>query len=413
MLTTRLHGAFSFPGPAFPMRFRVSISWCVVVAASVVIGVTGCSKGQTAEAADTTIAPATRGDSTAGAEPRSNVSLPVAAEDVRDGDLVLSVTTTGQVRSDAEATLKAELAGTIEEVLVRPGDAVRRGQPLVRLDGRTFDLAVREAEAAVEEAKLRFLEEIVPESLASGKGPSPARRANAYTKAGVQTAEVKLEKAKLDRERATVVAPFDGVVDRVSVAKGERVSGGQEVTKVVNLSDLRIEASVLEHDLPLIKVGGQALVSTAADPTRQAVGRVVAVLPLVDSTTRAGRAYVRVPGNSALRPGMYADIRLEANRLTRRRLVPARAVIERDGRPLVFVVKNGRAQWTYITPGRSNGIDTEVLPDSATGQIPVSPGDEVIVEGHLTLTHDAPVRIAARREQGSGNRELGTEARKP
>jgi HlyD family secretion protein len=176
----------------------------------------------------------------------------------------------------------------------------------------------------------------------------------------------------------------------------------------VNLVELRIEASVLEHDLPLIKVGGQALVSTAADPTRQAIGRVVAVLPLVDSTTRAGRAYVRVPGNTALRPGMYADIRLEANRLTGRRLVPARSVIERDGRPLVFVVKNGRAQWTYITPGRSNGVDTEVLPDSATGQIPVNPGDQVIVEGHLTLTHDAPVRVMARREEDGGNREQGT-----
>jgi HlyD family secretion protein len=80
-------------------------------------------------------------------------------------------------------------------------------------------------------------------------------------------------------------------------------------------------------------------------------------------------------------------------------------VIERDGRPLVFIVKNGRAQWTYITPGRSNGVDTEVLPDSATGQIPVNPGDEVIVEGHLTLTHDAPVRGAARRDDATGNGE--------
>jgi RND family efflux transporter MFP subunit len=385
------------------MRSRVPTT--VLLALSVAfVASTGCSKGE-AEAADsTTAAPGAAADTSA-AEPRANVSLPVAAADVRDGDLVLSVTTTGQVRSDAEATLKAELAGTIEEVLVRPGDRVRRAQPLVRLDGRPFDLAVREAEASVEEAKLRFLEEIVPESLASGKGPSPARRANAFTKAGVQSAEVRLEKAKLDRERATVVAPFDGVVDRVAVAKGERVSGGQEVTKVVNLSDLRIEASVLEHDLPLIKVGGQALVSTAADPTRQAIGRVVAVLPLIDSTTRAGRVYVRVPGNTALRPGMYADVRLEATRLTGRRLVPARAVIERDGRPLVFVVKNGRAQWTYITPGRSNGVDTEVLPDSATGQIPVNPGDEVIIEGHLTLTHDAPVRVAARRDEATANGE--------
>ena len=363
--------------------------------------VAGCSKGQTAEAADTTAGAAATADSS-GEQPRSNVSLPVAAEEVRDGDLILSVTTTGQVRSDAEATLKAELAGTIETVLVRPGDQVKRGQALVQLDPRAFDLAVREAEAAVKEAELRFLEEIVPESLASGKGPSPARRQNAYTKAGVQSAEVRLEKARLDRERATISAPFDGVVDRVVVARGERVSGGQEVTKVVSLSDLRIEASVLEHDLPLIKVGGQAIVSTAADRTRQAIGRVVAVLPLVDSTTRSGRAYVRVPGNNALRPGMYADVRLEANRLTTRRLVPARAVIERDGRPLVFVVKGGRAQWTYINPGRSNGIDTEVLADSATGQIPVNPGDEVIVEGHLTLTHDAPVRVTKAMKEGRG-----------
>jgi hypothetical protein len=91
-------------------------------------------------------------------------------------------------------------------------------------------------------------------------------------------------------------------------------------------------------------------------------------------------------------------VRLEANRLTNRRLVPARAVIERDGRPLVFVVQEGRAKWTYIQPGRSNGVFTEVLPDSASGQIPLNAGDLVIVEGHLTLTHDAPVRVAAKKE---------------
>jgi HlyD family secretion protein len=90
---------------------------------------------------------------------------------------------------------------------------------------------------------------------------------------------------------------------------------------------------------------------------------------------------------------MYTDVRLEASRLAGRRLVPTRAIIQRDNRPLVFVVRNGRAQWVYINPGRSNGIETEVLPDSSTGQIPVEVGDEVIVEGHLTLTHDAPVRV--------------------
>jgi HlyD family secretion protein len=96
---------------------------------------------------------------------------------------------------------------------------------------------------------------------------------------------------------------------------------------------------------------------------------------------------------------MYADVRLEAARLPNRIIVPASAVIQRDGRPLVFVVKEGRAQWVYIFPGRSNGTETEVLPDSASGQIPLQPGDVVLIEGHLTLTHDAPVRVTAKAER--------------
>ena len=167
---------------------------------------------------------------------------------------------------------------------------------------------------------------------------------------------------------------------------------------MVDMGNLRIEAAVLEHDLPLIRVGGLATVTTAAAPSAPVTGRVSAVLPLVDSATRAGRALVRVEEQRLLRPGMYADVRLESTRLPDRIIVPAPSVIEREGRPLVFVVKNGRAQWTYVNPGRSNGVDTEILPDSSTGQIPVAVGDTVLVEGHLTLTHDAPVRVVPKVE---------------
>jgi HlyD family secretion protein len=181
---------------------------------------------------------------------------------------------------------------------------------------------------------------------------------------------------------------------------GERLSTGQDIGRVVDLDHLRIEAAVLEHDLPLIRVGGQATVTTAASPDHPVYGSIAAILPIVDSATRAGRAVIRAGGGGVLRPGMYADVRLEATRLPDRIIVPARAVIERDGRPLVFVVKDGRAQWVYIFPGRSNGEDTEVLPDSSTGQIPLNPGDMVLVEGHLTLTHDAPVRVTVKAERG-------------
>jgi HlyD family secretion protein len=210
---------------------------------------------------------------------------------------------------------------------------------------------------------------------------------------------VRLEKARWERARSEIASPVDGYIDRFDLAPGERLGAGTPFATIVDVSAVRIEARVLEDDLPLIRVGGSATVTSAAVPGRVMRGRIDAVLPMVDSVKRTGRVIVRVPGEGALRPGMYADVQLEAQRLTGRRLVPTKAIIERDTRPLVFVVRDGRAQWTYIVPGRSNGVETEVLPDSSTGVIPVEPGDQVIVDGHLTLTHDAAVSVATLRER--------------
>ncbi len=381
----------------FEARSRVRRSYSLQGALlALILAGSACKKTGEAANSDSTAASASTTDSagspTDAPAPARAVSLPVSVTEVRNGDLVLSVTTTGQVRSDGEATLKAEVTGTIDAVLVRPGDRVRKGQPLLRLDPRSFDLAVAEAEASVAEADVRYQDAVAPDSIVLGKPPTPEQRRIALTRSGLQAARVRLDKAKLDRERATITAPFDGMVDRVDRSAGERVQAGETLTRVVNLTALRIEASVLEHDLPLIKEGGTVSITSASVPDRAVLGRVSAVLPMIDSATRAGRVYVRIGNPGPLRPGMYADVRLESQRLTKRRLVPSRAVIERDGRPLVFVVKDGRAQWVYVNVGRSNGTDTEILPDSGSGLIPVEVGDRVIVAGHLTLTHDAPVR---------------------
>ena len=352
-----------------------------------------CSGGdEPAEAADDAA-----GDEESGGG--SSLTLPVVGDNVRRGDLVLSVTTTGQISSQAVVTLASEQAGTVQEVLVRPGERLARGQVIVRLDPRPFDIAVEEAEAALRQAQLSVLDNTLPDSMLTGRPVTGERLRNAEVRAGLEAARARLDRAKLDRERAEIIAPFDGTMDDVRVSPGQRVNAGQEIGKLVDLDNLRVDAAVLEHDLPLIRVGGEATVTTAATPDRPVRGRITAILPLVDSATRAGRALVNVAGRGILRPGMYADVRLEASRLSDRVIVPTTAVIERDGRPLVFVVKDGRAQWVYINPGRSNGFETEVLPDSSTGEIPLNAGDTVLIEGHLTLTHDAPVRVVQRAER--------------
>jgi HlyD family secretion protein len=360
----------------------------------------GSGDSTTAEGAAADSASADEGGSSS-----SSVSLPVVAGEVADGDLVLSINTTGQVRSDSEGRIRSEVAGTVERVLVRPGDRVRRGQTVVALDPRPFDIDLAEAEVALAQAQQQYEDLYRPDSAATGVMPAQNRLDAFVIRSGLAAARVRLDRAKLARERAMVVAPFTGVVDRITTVAGDRLNAGQEIAQLVDLENLRIEAAVLEHDLPLIRVGGEAVITSAAIPGDAITGRVQAILPMVDSTTRAGRAFVRAQGGGKLRPGMYADVRLEAERLTDRRLVPSRAIIERDGRPLVFVIRDGRAQWTYVLPGRSNGRETEILPDSVSGIIPVNPGDRVIVEGHLTLTHDAPVRVVASRERAPGGQD--------
>ena len=384
--TSAAHGALL-------LALSLSVSACDKLKA--VAGGTG-TPADSAAAADS---------SDSGGATASNVNLPVVAGEVTDGDLVLTINTTGQVRSDSEGRIRSEVAGTVSRVLVRAGQRVQRGQALVELDARPFDLDLAEAEVALAQSTQQYQDLYRPDSAATGIMPTQTRLDAFVIRSGLAASRVRLDRAKLNRERSTITAPFNGTVDRVGAVVGDRISAGQDVGTLVDLANLRVEAAVLEHDLPLIRVGGEAVVTSAAIPGQALTGRVAAILPMVDSTTRAGRAYVRLTGGGVLRPGMYADVRLEAQRLTARRLVPARAIIERDGRPLVFVVRDGRAQWTYVTPGRTNGRETEILPDSVSGIIPVNAGDQVIIEGHLTLTHDAPVRVVAARERAPGSQD--------
>ncbi len=373
-----------------------------LLAAAAVALVSACAK-DASESGDATAAADSTAASSGGDAPTS-VTLPVVVEDVIEGDLVLTVTTRGEVRSEAATRLKAEVGGTIEAILKRPGDRVQKGDPIIRLAPYEFELAVREAQAAVDEATVRYQDNIVPDSVAAAAGPrgpqpvSPDRRRGAMIRSGLAAAQLRLERAQFEQKRATIVAPFDGIIDRFDVSLGERINAGAIVTTLVDERNLRVEAAVLEHDLALVRAGGEALVTSAAAPDRPGRGRITSVLPLVDSTTRSGRAYVTLRGNDVLKPGMYADVRLEATRLPGRIIVPTKSIIERDNRPLVFVVKDGTAQWTYVQVGRSNGLQTEILADTSTGVIPLKPGDQVITAGHLTLVHGAPVRAVARRE---------------
>ena len=208
---------------------------------------TACSKSG-AKPGDSTGTSSDDGSSAQAAadtSPQSQLALPVTADAAREGDLVLRVNTTGQIRSDAAVKLKAEVAGTVAQVLVRPGTRVTKGQVLIRLDPYPFDLAVREAQASTDQAEQAYLELYLPDSLVTGRSPSTAQRNALMNKTGLPGARLKLERAKWEQSRATVTSPVDGMIDGIDIAAGERVSGGTQLLTAVDTRNLRIEAQVL------------------------------------------------------------------------------------------------------------------------------------------------------------------------
>lgn len=355
--------------------------------------IAGCGKGGS-DGTDST--------ETAGSTPEtpsgSSLTLDVVGDTVFRGDLILWVNADGVIKSDAVSSLKLQTEGTVLEVYVRAGDRVRKGQPLVKLDTEPLQLNLDKAEAALRTAQARYRAEILSDSIVTRQPPNEARRQFVTGTSGLETAEIGVREARLALERSVLYAPYDGVVEKVGVAVGERATAGQEAVVIVDVSNLRVEAQIQQHNIPSLSIGNDAQITVAGVTDQPVRGRIAAVLPLVDSTRRTGTVVVRLQGNGIIRPGMFAKVSLEADRLRDRIIVPERAIVERQARPLVFAVRNGIAEWVYIERGQSNGTYTEIRPDTVSGIIPLKPGETVLVGGHLTMVHQAPVRVINRPE---------------
>jgi RND family efflux transporter MFP subunit len=122
-------------------------------------------------------------------------------------------------------------------------------------------------------------------------------------------------------------------------------------------------------------------------PGQKFKGVVEAISPLINPEDKTCQVFIAVAKpREEIKPGMHAEVEIAAIVLKDRLLVPQNAVLVRGGRKLVFVVEEDLAKWRYIEAGAENESFVEIIEG-------VKEGEKVIVEGHLTLAHDARVRI--------------------
>jgi len=311
----------------------------------------------------------------------------------------------GVVRSAATAQVAARVMGTITEVAVREGDAVRRGQMLVRLDEQELQARLSAADAALESARAgreeaarglaaaeaqdqvaaktygryQFLreqksvsaqefDEIEARQRAAQAARAAAEARGRQAEAMLARAESEASAAKTVAAYARVVAPFDGVVVRRTAEPGAMASPGDVLLTLEDTSRYRLEATLEARSAAAVRRGSAARVRLDAVPEREFTGTVVELEAGADAASQTVRARIELPRDAAIRSGLFG--RAWFARGTRKVLaVPRSAVIERGQLRALYVVDAaGLARLRFITLGVDIGGLVEVLSGLAEGE---------------------------------------------
>lgn len=317
---------------------------------------------------------------------------------------------TGYVTAEREATVSSQIPGQLSQVYFEEGEHVHRGQVLARLDDSAQRAALEQARAQLAAAQAQLNQyqvqlaqdrrdfardaALIGQHLVSEEDFETAR-----TQAATEAAQVKTQQRQLELARAgiqaaqvqedytVVAAPFTGVVIDKAAQMGEMISpifGGGAfeaagIATIVDMSSLEVDVDVNEAYIHRVTPGQAATAVLDAYPDWNIPAHVIAIVPTADKSKATVKVRVAF---EKLAPRILPDMGVRVSFLQESPgpsggaagsslpagtvWVPASAVVERDGRPVVFLVQGGKAHEASVTPGETRG-DLRAVQGIASG----------------------------------------------
>jgi cobalt-zinc-cadmium efflux system membrane fusion protein len=295
------------------------------------------------------------------------------------------------------------LTGRVATVLVRLGDSVKHGDPILTLEAPDADAAVSaylQGQAAINQAKANLnkaqadydrASDLFAHNAVANKDVLTAENALAQSKAALETSLANLE--QFDRklkllglqpgvfgQKVTVTAPISGKILEMSVAPGEyRNDTNTPFLTIADLSTVWVSSDVPESSIRFIEVGERIDVELTAYPGQTFHGRVTRIADTVDPQTRTIKVRAEMDNSGGkLRPEMYGTIR-HTDAMKTLPVVPAGSVLQGDGKTVVWVEKGpGRFQPTEVKTGERAGENLPILNG-------LRAGDRVVTDGAMLL----------------------------
>lgn len=324
--------------------------------------------------------------------------VPVSVREVRTGTVEDRIVATGTLRAERIISLRAESAGILQIATgpggrrLAEGDRVVAGQVLLEITGEDVRLAARtEANRSRYEAALRDYESkklLSEEGLISETELRPAESALA-------DARLELDRSLFTESRSKLVTPIRGVILQLArdeqaqpLADGQLVSAGQTLAQVADTTILIADINLVGPDAARVLPGQEVRLRHHAWEDSTFAGKVIRLAPSVDPTTRTLRVEVEMDNREGrLRPGMFIEATVVAERRPDAVVVPRVAVTERAGRKVLFVLKGQKVELREVGLGLGDDDVVEVRGG-------IEPGERVVVKGLETLTDGARVRVS-------------------
>ncbi|MDA7947873.1 MAG: efflux RND transporter periplasmic adaptor subunit [Hyphomicrobiaceae bacterium] len=308
------------------------------------------------------------------------VPVVVASVGETRDDAIVGAIGTGRARQSV--MLFPDETGEVQHVFVSAGDRIEKGQPVMRLDSRKAELAVRVAKTKLIETErtLARAQQLREKKISSQANVDDARNL-------VDRAELELQQAEEALADHEIKAPFDGVVGIPKVERGDRVSPTMAVLSIDDRSELVVEFEVPEQFLARLKGGQKVEAHTPSYREKVFEGIITHIDSRIEPTSRTVTVRASISNkDDLLRPGMsfVVDLTIPGNMYPS---VPELALQWRKGESFVWRIRNGKAERVRVrSVKRLNSI---IL---VSGDI--AKGDMVVIEGVHRLRPGRAVRFA-------------------
>lgn len=317
---------------------------------------------------------------------------------VREVMVAESSSVTGTLHYDTVGKLSAEVSGLAQSIEFAEGDALNRGDIMVRLNTDFIDkdielvrIRIRQVGVRIEnvEKDLERTRKLFKESSASEKAYDDLRFALRELNTEKEGLAKELDIARLKKAKSVVPAPFDGIVLEKTVGVGDWLGPGVVFCELGALDDLCVKVPVSEELVKFSRKGDTLDVYLVA-LEKSVEGVVAGVLPVADLRTKNVTVKIKIPRIDGAVENMSAVVRIPVDEPRKFPLVPRASVVTLQGKPMLFTIKDGKSEPVPVRVAGYKGAY------AAVEGAEIAEGMTVIVDGAERLRPGQPVEVIRR-----------------